>query len=211
MNTIRVLLADDQILFAESLKNVLETRAEDIHIVGIAHNGNQTLCMVEQFLPDIVLMDVRMPEMDGVEAACIIRKKFPATQIVMLTTFDDDEYVRKALNHGAIGYLLKDVPPGEVIAAVRAAKEGPVLMSPAIAAKLLGQAAEGKPPAANAYDLSRREQEVLELLSQGLNNKEIASRLFLAEQSVKNLVSAMYAKTGAHNRITALKKTMNRH
>jgi DNA-binding NarL/FixJ family response regulator len=220
MNKIKILLADDQLLFVESLKTVLETRAKDFQVVGIAHNGEEAVKMTGDLFPDVVLMDVRMSVLDGVDAARIIHEKFPATQIMMLTTFDDDEYVRKALCYGAVGYLLKDVPPREVIAAVRAAKEGSVLISPAIAAKILqaepqpktGQEDTGtkkQEKCCKIYELSKREREVLELLSQGLNNKEIAVKLFLAEQTVKNIVSAIYSKMGARNRITALKIIMD--
>jgi DNA-binding NarL/FixJ family response regulator len=220
MNKIRILLADDQLLFVESLKTVLETRAKDFQVVGIAYNGEDAVKMAGELSPDVVLMDVRMPILDGVEAARIIHEKFPATQIMMLTTFDDDEYVRNALCYGAVGYLLKDAPPREVIAAVRAAKDGPVLISPAIAVKILqaaspsqtapdGKETKKQEKCCKIYELSRREREVLELLSQGLNNKEIAGRLFLAEQTVKNILSAIYSKTGAHNRITALKIVMD--
>jgi DNA-binding NarL/FixJ family response regulator len=211
MNKIRILLADDQVLFAECLKNLLETRTKDIQVVGIAHNGSEAIKMARELSPDIVLMDARMPVLDGVGAARMIHEKFPAIKIIMLTAFDD-EYARKALCYGAWAYLLKDVSPCEVIAALRAAKESPEIVSPSITANTAKipqvREAQKNKTGGNIYNLSRREREVLELLSQGLNNKEIAARIFLAEQTVKNILSSIYSKTGAHYRITALKLTM---
>jgi len=214
--SINVLLVDDQVLFAESLKTVLETRAKDINIVGVAYDGLQALKFVEKEHPDIVLMDVRMPNMDGVETTRILIEKYPEIQIVMLTTFDDDEYVHEALHHGAAGYLLKDIPPYELITAVRAVKEGSVLISPVIAKKLVDQSfnidhkisAEDESPNTNSNwieTLSKREKEVLHLIAQGYDNREIAESLFIAEQTVKNHVSVIYSKLGASNRMQAMK------
>lgn len=215
MGKIKVVLADDQILFVESLKTVLETRAKDISVVGIAHDGLQAIELAEKEHPDIVLMDVRMPNMDGVEATRTINERYPEIQVVMLTTFDDDEYVREALHYGAVGYLLKDIPPYELITSVRAVKEGAVLISPVIANKLVEQiyrndnksSTESEHPNAEPSwigSLSKREKEVLNQISQGYDNKEIAKRLFIAEQTVKNHVSVIYSKLGAHNRMQAM-------
>ena len=139
MDFIKVLLVDDQILFVESLKTVLETRTKDIKVIEIAHDGWEAVQKVEKEHPHIVLMDVRMPKMDGVEATSIIKKKFPETHVMMLTTFDDDEFVHDALYHGAVGYLLKDIPPDELITAIRAVNEGSVLISQTVAAKIVQQ------------------------------------------------------------------------
>lgn len=218
MNTIHILLADDQLLFVESLKNVLETRAKDIKVVGIAHNGEEAVEMAGTLSPHIVLMDVRMPIMDGVKATGLIRQKFPAVQVVMLTTFDDDEYVREALTRGAVGYLLKDIPPSEVIASIRAVKEGSVLISSSIATKIVQilSSPQGEQREKQGADhlpegfqhLSRREREVLSLISKGMNNREIADKIFLAEQTVKNLVSIIYSKIGTRNRYATMKLGM---
>lgn len=215
MNKIRVLLADDQRLFVESLKSVLETRAKDVVVTGIAHDGAEAVEMAAELVPDVVLMDLRMPVMDGVKATQRIRKEVPSVQVVMLTTFDDDEYVREALSCGAVGYLLKDIPPSEVIASIRAVKEGSVLISAPVAEKLIRRIAELEETAQHAekeeptpqrlQNLSNRERDVLNLLAQGLDNREIAEKLFLAEQTVKNLVSIVYSKIGTHNRISAMK------
>ncbi|MBA7589692.1 Transcriptional regulatory protein LnrK [subsurface metagenome] len=216
MDTIKVLLVDDQILFVESLKTVLETRTKDIKVIGIAHDGREAVQKVEKEHPHIVLMDVRMPNMDGVEATRVIKNKFPETHVMMLTTFDDDDFVHDALYHGAVGYLLKDIPPDELITAMRAVNEGAVLISQTVAAKLVQQFYRpGKrkgdhsknitqtPPWLSS--LSKREKEVLSLLSRGLNNKEIAEHMFIAEQTVKNHVSIIYSKIGVQERIKAMK------
>ncbi len=240
MDKIKVVLADDQILFVQSLKTVLEMRAKDIKVVGIAGNGNEAIQRVEDERPDIVLMDVRMPELDGVEATKMIHKRFPETQIMMLTTFDDDEYVYEALLHGAVGYLLKNIPPNELITSIRAIKEGNVLISPAVAQKLVkngyfmvnkamekrrdGKSAAVGPSSAGSFvkgagyrepswlkDLSNREKEVLKLIVDGKDNKEIAEKLYLGEQTVKNYVSFIYSKTGAHDRVHLIKLMLEKN
>ena len=136
MKKIRLLLVDDQVLFVESLKSVLETKMDDIEVVGIARNGEQAIEAVEKHVPDIVLMDVRMPVMDGVEATRRVHDKYPDVRILVLTTFDEDKYVMDAIRHGALGYLLKDIPPSELIAAIRAVNEGASLVSPALLTKI---------------------------------------------------------------------------
>jgi DNA-binding NarL/FixJ family response regulator len=187
--------------------------------VGIVYSGLEAIECVERQHPHIVLMDVRMPNMDGVEATWIIKQKHPETQIVMLTTFGDDEFVHEALYHGAVGYLLKDIPPDELIAAVRAVKKGSVLISPAVAMRLVEQvyqpekkkgdrlrASQPEPTWLSA--LSKKEREVLGLIAKGFDNKEIAKRLFIAEQTVKNHASLIYSKIGARDRIMAMKMGM---
>ncbi len=212
---IKILLADDQILFLESLKSVIESRAENIQVVATALNGREAIQMVEQYRPEVALLDVRMPDMDGVEAARQINERYPEVRIVMLTTFDDDEYVRDALNYGAVGYLLKDIPPKKLIASIQAVKEGSVMMAPSIARKLVQQVAaepqgtskksksEEKPEWLK--ELSKRELEVLKLLGEGYDNRQIADQLYIAEQTVKNHVSEIYSKLGTHSRIKTMK------
>lgn len=208
----RIVLVDDQPRFVKSLKNILETRAGDIAVVGVASNGKTALETIEIHRPDIVLMDVRMPEINGVEATRIIKGKFPEIRVLMLTTFDDDEYVIEALHNGAVGYLLKDAPPAELIAAIRAVYEGGVLFAPQVANKLLGKlvapargdhacAGHVSPPWLS--ELSHREKEVLSLVAKGYDNKEIARRLYIGEQTVKNYVSLIYCKLGVHDRVQA--------
>ena len=209
MRKIKVLLVDDQVLFVKSLNIVLKTQSSEIEVAGIAYDGVQALRLVEETRPDVVFMDVRMPNMDGVECTRAIKQRFPGTHVVMLTTFDDDEYVDEALNLGASGYLLKDVPPEELIAAARAVATGGVLMSPQVADKLAKRMHQGKGKSRRAEalleDLSDREREVLDLMRSGYSNSEIAGKLFLAEQTVKNHVSTIYSKMGVENRFQAVR------
>jgi DNA-binding NarL/FixJ family response regulator len=219
MNKIRVVLADDQVLFVENLKFVLEKRAKDIAVTGVAQNGSEAIACVERQKPHIVLMDIRMPIMDGVEATRIIHQRFPDTQIIVLTTFDDDAYVHDALHYGAVGYLLKNIPPKELIASIRAVREGGVLISPQIARKLVDQVfqltreknkkAELSKESFNQQGLSNREKEILHLISKGYNNKEISNFLFIAEQTVKNYAHSIYSKIGARDRAQAIKMALD--
>jgi DNA-binding NarL/FixJ family response regulator len=218
MNTIRVLLVDDQVLFVESLRTVLETRATDFEVVGVALSGREAIQLVIEKQPDIILMDVRMPDMDGVEATKIIHDAYPDIHILMLTTFDDDVYVSEALNHGAAGYMLKDIPPGELIVSLRAVCSGSIIISPQVANKVLRNR-EGEAPQEEGADtrtpasaessflkfLSRREIEILRLIGEGADNTLIAKKLAIAEQTVKNHVSVIYSKLHVHNRMQAMK------
>lgn len=217
MSRIRVLLVDDQVLFVESLRTVLETRAEDFEVVGVALSGREAVQMVVERQPDVILMDVRMPDMDGVEATRMIHEMYPDIHVLMLTTFDDDAYVVEALNHGAAGYVLKDMPPGELIVSLRAVCKGSIIISPQVANKLLKmREGEGKPedpagvrtraPGDNSFlrSLSRREIEILRLIGKGADNALIARKLSIAEQTVKNHVSVIYSKLHVHNRMQAM-------
>ncbi len=211
MEKVRLLLVDDQKLFVESLKTVIETRAEQIEVVGIAYNGKEAVELVRKLRPDIVLMDVRMPVMDGVEATWIICRKYPATQVIMLTTYDDEVYVHDALSKGAVGYLLKETQPSNLIMSILAVKEGSVLISPTIAKKLVKQL--DHPVRSLASDtnhmtwldeLTRREKEVLLCLAKGYTNKTIADELCVEEQTIRNHVSMIYSKIGVHDRIEVM-------
>jgi DNA-binding NarL/FixJ family response regulator len=204
---IRIVIVDDQSLITQSFKVVLETLAEDIVVVGLAHDGAEAVALVEREKPDVVLMDVRMPNMDGVEATRRINRGGSAPKIIMLTTFDDDSYVSEAIQAGAVGYLLKDISTDELISSIRAATHGAVLVSSALARKFLHKDAEKADDEALSIlgDLSRREAEILRLLAQGLENKEIAEKLNIAEQTVNNNISALYVKLGVENRKEARK------
>lgn len=234
----KILLVDDQRLFVESLRVVIETRAPDLEVVGVAYDGNDALDVYEQTHPDLVVMDVRMPRLDGVEATHRLTERYPNAKVLMLTTFDDDTYVYQAIHYGAVGYLLKDMPPAELIAAIRAATAGAVQISPSVAAKLVNRALSGeeigtqaeqaaraaegnrvtealrgteasrapRPPAGKTPRtavpaLSRREEEVLGLVARGLDNREIAAELHIAEQTVKNRVSDLYFRFEVHDRL----------
>lgn len=208
-NQVRVLLVDDQTLFVESLKIVIDTRAPDLAVVGVAHDGMEAVNLAGELKPDIVLMDVRMPGMDGVKAAKMLHEHDPSVCVLMLTTFDDDQYVYEALHHGASGYLLKDMDPAHLIEAIRGARTAGVLMSPSIAARMVDKAYGNVD--SNTADLgndetvlprlSRRDREVLELLVKGLDNTEIAQQLNVAMQTVKNRVSELYFKFDVPDRL----------
>jgi DNA-binding NarL/FixJ family response regulator len=219
MNEIRVLLADDQELFIESLKIVLESRTPDIRVCGIAHDGRQAIRLAEETSPSVILLDVRMPVMNGVEAARIIRERHPAVRIVMLTTYDEDEYVTEALRYGAVGYLLKNMPPHELITSIRAVNNGIFQISPVVARKLMSakgmetatteSIANTFPPEAKVSDLLKtltpKERQILEYLKQAMDNKQIAKQVNLAEQTVKNNVHAIYAKLSISNRMQLIR------
>jgi DNA-binding NarL/FixJ family response regulator len=209
--TIRVVIADDQSLVTQSFKVLLETAANDITVVGTAKDGKEALSLAEREHPEVILLDVRMPVMDGVQAAVAIHRAIPDVKIIMLTTFDDDAYVYEAIRAGAVGYLLKDISTEELISSIRAVHHGAVLVSSAVAHKLF----QKKPDlSASGMDqetltirkgLSKREVEILRLLVGGLENKEIAEKLFAAEQTIKNAVSILYSKLGVENRREARK------
>jgi DNA-binding NarL/FixJ family response regulator len=188
----------------------------------VAYDGAHAVEMALDLAPDVALVDVRMPVMDGVEAVRRIGARAPAVRTVMLTTFDDDEYVHTALKHGAVGYLLKDIPPNELIASIRAIHQGAVLMSPAIARKLADRASSGEKGEAEVFDsekamlaglggLTSREREILGLIGQGMGNKQIAERLYIAPQTVRNYISAIYGKLGVHDRYEAMQIAVRAH
>ncbi len=212
MKRIKVLLVDDQVLFVKSLNIVLKTQSDRIDVVGIAYDGREALQIIEHRKPDVVFLDIRMPEMNGVECTRAIKARWPEIHVVILTTFNDDQYVSDALRFGASGYLLKDVPPEELIATAIAVSNGSVMMSPQVAVKI-GDRMHGHSPAARPHaipasafeDLSGREKEILEMMCSGYGNREIAGLLSIAEQTVKNSVSTIYAKLGVKNRFQAVR------
>ncbi len=210
---IKVLIVDDQVLFAETLQTVITMKAEDIEIVGRVYNGKEAVEASLVLDPDIILMDVRMPVMDGVKAACEIHRIRPEIKIMMLTTFDDDAYVHDALEGGAVGYLLKNMPSDELINSIRAVKNGTLQISPTVASQLMGiqsgSSSDGSEsvsgPDYSIEELSRREREILYLMSRGYDNGHIAAKLFLAEQTVKNHISRIYHKLQLHDRMAVMK------
>jgi DNA-binding NarL/FixJ family response regulator len=205
MSQIKVLLVDDQKLFVESLRTVIETRASDIIVMCVAFDGSEALECIAKEQPDVVLMDVRMPVMNGVECTRLIKELYPGIKVLMVTTFDDDQYVIDALKLGAVGYLLKDVPPLELITAVRAVYEGGVLISPKVASKLVEKLvspiSSDKPEFPGIQELNSREKKIIQLMAQGFDNKEIAKELYVAEQTVKNYISIIYSKLGVRDRV----------
>ncbi|MDA8409286.1 MAG: response regulator transcription factor [Treponema sp.] len=216
MDRIRLLLVDDQALFVESLRTVIEHSADDMEVVGIARNGAEAVAAMATARADIIIMDVRMPVMDGVEATRAIMRSCPACKIMMLTTFEDDEYVKEALELGAAGYLLKDIPPVELVASIRALAGGAFLIAPSVARGLIKRAYL-KPEFASPkepewlQDLSRREREILGHMVEGLSNKEVASELCIAEQTVRNHISTIYDKLGVADRAAAVRMAREMH
>lgn len=204
---IKVLLVDDQNLIRQGLKALLELEP-DLEIVGEAENGKMAIDLVEQLQPDVVLMDVRMPIMDGVAATREIQKRFSGTKILVLTTFDDDEYVKAALQNGAMGYLLKDTPSEELAVSIRAVHKGYTQLGPGIVKKLLTQfpglettQSPSIPP--SLAELTPREKEVLRLIAQGASNREIAQQLYISEGTVKNHVTNMLNRLNLRDRTQA--------
>jgi DNA-binding NarL/FixJ family response regulator len=188
---IRLLIVDDQVLFAESLSYVLKDAGIDV--IAIATDGEMALELVEKELPHVILMDVRMPRIDGVEATRLIHRRHPEIKIVMLTTFDDDEYVYFAVKHGAVGYLLKHIRPADLVHSINAVAAGATLFNRSIASRV-ANAAEGDPGdlVTIIANLTLREKEVTELVMQMLNNRQIADKLGLSEQTVKNYMHSLY-------------------
>ncbi len=219
MERIKVLIADDQRLFAHGIEIILRSHARDeIAVAGIAENGRQAVRMAERLQPDVILMDVRMPVMDGTEATRRIHAAHPNIKILVLTTFDDDDYVFSALDAGAIGYVLKNVKPEQLVTAIRAVHAGDYFVSPAVGYKLVQRAQEGvqneRRDASRHHgelnfiqskfeSLTRREAEILHLLLRDFDNREIAEQLFIAEQTVRNHVSVIYTKLGVGDRTHA--------
>ena len=213
-HSIRLLLVDDQPLFVQSLARVIEFRAPDIELAGIAEDGVQAVEMVEERQPDIVVMDIQMPSMNGVEAARIIMERFPETRIMMLTTFDEDEYVIESLQYGTRGYLLKNIPPEEVITAIRALYSGIDQISPQVIGRITSHLLSAAKPGNGTpfhrlpqwfMELTNLEKELLKDLVQGMTNKEIAGGRRLAEQTVKNYLCTIYDKMGVHKRTQAVR------
>jgi DNA-binding NarL/FixJ family response regulator len=211
VTAIRVLLADDQALFREGLHTLLSVHP-DLEVVGEAANGEEAVALAASQRADVVLMDVRMPVLDGVAATRRLHAAQPDCRVIMLTTFDDDEYVFEGLRAGAVGYLLKDVPSARLVEAIRAAARGETFLQPSIAAKVVAELTRladrpAAPAAASlAEPLTEREVEILRLMAEGASNKEIAARLFLAEGTVKNHVTNILAKLGVPGRLQAVNR-----
>lgn len=215
MNLIRILIVDDQSLFRESLHAYLAMQKE-FEVVGEALHGQEALRLVGIHKPDVVLMDVRMPVLDGVETARLLHEEHPDCKIIMLTTFDDDEYVFEALRNGAVGYLLKDTSAEKLLEALRAVARGESFIQPSIQSKVVAEFARlaRQVPArlvALAEPLSPRELEILRLVAVGASNREIATRLYITEGTVKNHVTNILEKLGVDDRTqAAIKARENR-
>jgi DNA-binding NarL/FixJ family response regulator len=208
MNTIRVLLADDQALFREALHTLLSVQP-GIEVVGEANDGAQALHLAAELRPDVVLMDVEMPVLDGVAATRRLHAEQPACRVIMLTTFDDDEYVFEGLRAGAVGYLLKDAPAKQLVEAIQVAASGQTFLQPSVAAKVVAELTRqtAQPPSQPLVEpLTAREIEILRLLAAGYNNREIADELVITEGTVKNHITNILGKLGVRDRTQAVLK-----
>jgi DNA-binding NarL/FixJ family response regulator len=207
-DAIRVIVADDHALFRRGLEMVLESEP-DIEVVAEANDGNEVIALSEQHMPDLVLMDVRMPGRSGIEATQSIKDAVPHTKILMLTISDEEEDLYDAIKAGANGYLLKEISIEEVADAIRSVHMGQSLISPSMASKLLNEFAamarkDEEKQQMPAPRLTEREMEVLTLVAQGLNNRDIAKQLFISENTVKNHVRNILEKLHLHSRMEAV-------
>ncbi|MBU3114379.1 response regulator transcription factor [Clostridium lacusfryxellense] len=214
MDTIRVLIADDQTLMRDGLKTILELE-EDIEVVALAKDGVEALELCSKTEPHVVLMDIRMPNMDGVQCTKLIKESFPNILILILTTFDDEEFIVSSLNHGATGYILKDIDGDGLIKAVKDVCRGDFILPSKIAIKLAGKIAkeysydsekrikDNESKLLNLLGLTEKEIEIAKMLAQGFTNKQIASSLYISGGTVKNYVSNLYSKIGISDRTSA--------
>lgn len=205
MDEIRVLIAEDQTLMREGLRTILELE-DGFRVVGLAGDGREAVELARELQPDIVLMDVQMPVLDGVQATAELTRSVPTARVIILTTFDYDSYVFDGIRAGASGYLLKDTPAAELLAAIRRVHGGESIVQPSVAARLIAEFSRqrgGEAPLPEYEPLSERELEVLRLIGDGLSNRDIGDRLALAEGTVKNYVSTILAKLHAANRTHA--------
>jgi NarL family two-component system response regulator YdfI len=202
---IRVLIADDHMLVREGLRTILEV-AGDIELVGEAADGAEATRLASELAPDVVLMDLRMPNVDGIEALRQIKIQHPAVEVVILTTYDDDDYIVQGLRAGARGYLLKDAGREVLFETIRAAARGQSLLPSSVVDKVIARLYE--PKSVQAVPLSKREQEVLTFLAQGAANKEIARGLRISERTVKAHVTSIFNKLGVSSRAEAVAEAM---
>jgi DNA-binding NarL/FixJ family response regulator len=204
---IRLLLVEDQTIIRQGLRRLLDAHA-DLQVVGEAENGQQAVAQAETLQPDLVLMDVRMPVMDGVTATQLICDRFPTIKILILTTFDDEQYIEQVMQLGAIGYLLKDTPSDELADAIRSAHKGytqlgPGLFKKAFPPRPIAAATPTNAPQPQLAELTPREREVLSLIATGASNREIAEILFITEKTVKNHVSSILSRLNLRDRTQA--------
>ncbi len=209
MKTIKLMFVDDQKLFIESLKEILKKVDKSIKVISYAYNGREAIDLVEKEVPDVIVMDIRMPVMNGVEAVKAIHASHPEIKIIMLTTYDDDEYEKDALRYGATGYLLKDIPIEDLVVQIRSVCSGSVApISQSVLEKLTLNIAEGQAAESPPWldELSRTEKRILKYIVEGFDNEEITDAVCLAEQTVRNYVHKIYEKIGVRNRSQAIKQ-----
>lgn len=205
---IKIMIVDDQRLMREGLKTILELE-EDLNVVKLAENGKDALDKIADVEPDVILMDIRMPIMDGVECTKIIKQKYPSVKVLILTTFDDDEFIIDALINGAVGYILKDLSSEKLVEAIRDAYNGNSIMQPEVASKVIAHIAgrtkesvqsNASNEISTKLDLTDREKEILKLVGKGMSNKEISKTLYISEGTVKNYISNLYSKLEVDDR-----------
>ena len=203
---IKVAIADDQRLMRDGLKTILELQ-DNIEVIGTASNGNEAINICQKCTPDVILMDIRMPLMNGVEATKTIKECYPEVKIIVLTTFDDEDYIINALNYGATGYMLKDIDGDALIKGIEDAYENKYILPSVIASKLVNKLInnniDNKKKDRLSTPFTDREFEIAKMLSQGFTNKQIASSLFISEGTVKNNVSNIYSKIQIFDRTSA--------
>ncbi len=206
MDEIKILIADDQTLMRDGLKTILELE-DNFRVVGTAKDGEEVLDFCKKDSPNLVLMDIRMPKMDGVKCTKILKSLYPEIVVLILTTFNDVDYIVEALNYGAAGYILKDIEGDELVKAINDACKGSLMLPSSVAKKLVEKLSENaiiKPKEKNILlDFSEREIEIAKMLSMGFNNRQIASSLFISEGTVKNYISNIYSKLGTSDRTAA--------
>lgn len=209
MNKIKVLLADDQAILADGIKSVLAAY-EEIEVVGVARDGFEAIALTESCAPDVVLMDIRMPNMNGVIATQEIKRRMPEVKVVILTTFDDSDYILNAINNGASGYLLKDTSSSALVDAVKNAYAGDTILPAKIARRIADAArmvtSDREIKLKRAFALSDRETEIALMIYEGFTNKQVAAALKLTDGTARNYISTIYVKLGAAGRTDAVEK-----
>ncbi len=203
MSAIRILLADDQTIIREGIRSLLMSH-EDLSVVGEAGDGEAAVTQAQRLKPDVVLMDIRMPKMNGVEATRLIKGELPETVVIVLTTFDDDEYVIKAMTYGASGYLLKDIGSDKLVEAIRDGMNGSIILPGRIAAKITSHLSPMAAPRVRVEDFTQREVDIIRLMASGKSNGEIAQALYLTVGTVKNYISQIYMKLDVSDRANAV-------
>lgn len=210
---LKIIIADDQTLMRDGLQTILQLE-DDIEVVATAENGEEACRLVAIHDPDLVLMDIRMPVMNGIEAVKKLREQSPHTKVLVLTTFDEDDYIIDALASGAVGFLLKDIPTDKLLQAIRDAANGSIMLPSSIAVKLAARLAapqhNTRPPIAGTRNkltevkFTDREMSIIALMVEGRNNRDIAQLLFMSEGTVKNYISSIYDKIGTNDRTQAV-------
>lgn len=202
-----VMIVDDQAILAEGIKSVLDL-SEEVEVVAVAHDGQEALEALKRRVPDVVLLDIRMPNMNGVVATREIKTRYPQTKVLILTTFDDSDYILNAINNGASGYLLKDIDSRTLIEAIKSAQSGDTILPAKIARKIADAARmvtnDREIKLKKAFSLSDREVEIALMLYDGFTNRQIASALKLTDGTARNYISSIYLKLGCDNRAGAI-------